>query len=322
MPMHRRRHFGVAIPGKRVTLARSTHKMRIEMNSSLSGVLFGLAAFASWGFLPVYWKQMQAAQPFEILCHRIVWSCIFVFVILCVQKRGKEVVQVFRSPSQWKGLTISSLLIAGNWFVYIWAVNSGRVLETSLGYYINPMINVLLGFVLLQETFTRLQCISLGFALTGVVYSLAAYGKPPLFALTLAMSFAFYGYCRKRIPVGPLPGLFVETLILMIPALVYILFLIGTGKSLFLKDAGLTLWMIGAGVVTSLPLLWFAAAAKRLKLSTIGIIQYLAPSIAFLLGVFVYREPFSIHSLITFGFIWAGVGLYSLEFMKDHHPRG
>jgi chloramphenicol-sensitive protein RarD len=291
------------------------------MNPSLPGVLFALAAFASWGFLPAYWKQMQAAQPFEIMCHRIVWSCVFLFVILCVQKKGTEVIQVFKSPSQWKGLAVSSLLIAANWFVYIWAVNSGRVVETSLGYYINPMINVLLGFVLLNETFTRLQCISLGFALTGVIYSLLAYGKLPLFGLTLAVSFAFYGYCRKRIQVGPLPGLFVETLILMVPALVYILFLMATGKSLFLKDVTLTLWMVGAGVVTSLPLLWFAAAARRLKLSTIGILQYLAPSIAFVLGVFVYKEPFSIHSLITFGFIWAGVVLYTLEFYRHHHPK-
>ncbi len=290
------------------------------MNPSLSGVLFALAAFASWGFLPAYWKQMQAAPPFEILCHRIVWSCVFLFVILCVQKRGKEVGQVFRSPSQWKGLVISSLLIAANWFVYIWAVNSGRVVETSLGYYINPMINVLLGFVLLNETFTRLQCISLGFALTGVVYSLLAYGKLPLFGLSLAVTFAFYGYSRKRIQVGPLPGLFVETLILMIPALGYILFLMAAGKSCFFKDVGLTLWMVGAGVVTSLPLLWFAAAAGRLKLSTIGILQYLAPTIAFVLGVFVYKEPFSVHSLGTFACIWIGVILYTLEFYRQHHP--
>jgi chloramphenicol-sensitive protein RarD len=291
------------------------------MNPSLPGVLFALAAFASWGFLPAYWKQMQAAQPFEIMCHRIVWSCVFLFVILCVQKKGTEVIQVFKSPSQWKGLAVSSLLIAANWFVYIWAVNSGRVVETSLGYYINPMINVLLGFVLLNETFTRLQCISLGFALTGVIYSLLAYGKLPLFGLTLAVSFAFYGYCRKRIQVGPLPGLFVETLILMVPALVYILFLMATGKSLFLKDVTLTLWMVGAGVVTSLPLLWFAAAARRLKLSTIGILQYLAPSIAFVLGVFVYKEPFSLHSLVTFACIWIGVILYTLEFYRHHHPK-
>jgi chloramphenicol-sensitive protein RarD len=293
----------------------------MNLNPSVCGVLFGLAAFAAWGFLPAYWKQMQAALPLEILCHRVVWSCVFVFAILCFQKRGKEVFQVLRSPSQLKGLAVSSALIALNWFVYIWAVNSGRVVETSLGYYINPMINVLLGFVLLGETFSRLQCISLGFALTGVIYSLVAYGTLPIFGLTLAFSFAFYGYCRKRIQVAPMPGLFVETLILMVPALAYILFLMGTGESLFLKDRVLTFWMIGAGVVTSLPLLWFAAAARRLKLSTIGILQYLAPSIAFMLGVFVYKEAFSIHSLITFACIWTGVILYTLEFYRHHHPK-
>lgn len=290
------------------------------MSQSFYGVLFGLAAFASWGFLPAYWKQMQAALPLEILCHRIVWSCVFVAAIIGYQRRGKEVTQILRSPGQLKGLVLTGSLIALNWFVYIWAVNSGRVVETSLGYYINPMIYVLLGFALLGERFTRLQCISVGFAMTGVVYSLLAYGSLPLFALTLAFSFAIYGYCRKRIQVSPMSGLFVETLILMVPALAYILFLMGTGRSLFLRDIGMSLWMVGAGVVTSLPLLWFAAAARRLKLSTIGILQYLAPSIAFVLGVFVYKEPFSIHSLITFGFIWTGVVLYTLEFMKHRPP--
>ncbi|HSL61035.1 MAG TPA: EamA family transporter RarD [Desulfotignum sp.] len=290
------------------------------MSQPFYGVLFGLAAFASWGLLPAYWKQMQAAVPFEIMCHRIVWSCVFVGAILCFQKRGKEVAQILKSPGQLKGLMLSGSLIALNWFVYIWAVNSNRVVETSLGYYINPMIYVLLGFALLGERFSRLQCISVGFALTGVIYSLLAYGRLPLFALSLAFTFAVYGYCRKRIQVSPMPGLFVETLILMVPALVYILFMMGTGRSLFLRDSGLTLWMIGAGVVSSLPLLWFAAAARRLKLSTIGILQYLAPTIAFVLGVFVYKEPFSIHSLVTFGFIWTGVVLYTLEFMKHRPP--
>ena len=289
------------------------------MTQPFYGVLLAIAAFAAWGFLPAYWKQMQAALPFEILCHRVVWSCVFVFIVICFQKRGKEVLQILRTPAMVKGLAISSSLIALNWFVYIWAVNSGRVVETSLGYYINPMINVMLGYLLLGETFTRLQCISLGFALTGVIYSLAAYGTLPIFGLSLAFSFAFYGYCRKRIQVAPMPGLFVETLILMVPALAYILFLMCTDRSFFFIHTEITLWMIGAGVVTSLPLLWFAAAARRLNLSTIGILQYLAPSIAFVLGVFVYQEPFSIHNLITFVCIWAGVILYTFEFIKHRH---
>lgn len=283
------------------------------MNQQFFGVLFGLAAFMAWGFLPVYWKQMQAVGPLEILCHRIVWSCIFLALILSFQKRWGEVRSVLNIPATVKGLILSGFLICFNWFVYIWAVNSGRVVETSLGYYINPMINVLIGYLLLGERLSRLQCLAVFFALAGVVYSLAAYGSLPMFALTLAVTFALYGYCRKKSPVAPIPGLFIETFVLFIPALGYIFYRAVFRDSYFSNDLELTLWMVGAGVVTSLPLLWFAAAAKRLNLSTIGILQYLAPSIAFVLGVFVYKEAFTRHNLITFGCIWAGVLLYVWE---------
>ncbi len=283
------------------------------MNQQLCGVLFGLAAFTAWGFLPAYWKQMQVVSPLEILCHRIVWSCIFLTLIISFQKRWGEVFSIIKTPSKFKGLIFSGFLIGFNWFVYIWAVNSGRVVETSLGYYINPMINVLIGYLLLGESFSRLQCIAVFFALAGVIYSLVAYGSLPMFALTLAVTFAFYGYFRKKIPVAPIPGLLIETIVLFVPALVYILFKKIFVGSYFFIDLELTLWMVGAGVVTSLPLLWFAAAAKRLNLSTIGILQYLAPSIAFILGVFVYKEAFTRHHLITFGCIWIGVFLYAAE---------
>ncbi|ACN13929.1 RarD [Desulforapulum autotrophicum HRM2] len=286
------------------------------MTQPICGILFGLAAFTSWGFLPAYWKQMQAVTPFEILCHRIVWSCIFLGIIISLQKRWGEVAGIARTPAKLRALVLSGLIIGTNWFVYIWAVNSGRVVETSLGYYINPMINVLIGFFLLGERFSRLQYIAVFFALAGVVYSLSAYGDLPLFALALAVSFAFYGYARKKIQAAPLPGLLIETMVLLVPALAYIIFKQVTMNSFFLKDPGLTLWMIGAGVVTSLPLLWFAESAKRLNLSTLGILQYLAPSIAFMLGVFVYKESFTRHNLITFTCIWMGVFLYAWESLK------
>lgn len=288
------------------------------MNQQRVGVLFGLAAFAAWGFMAVYWKQMQAVSPFEILCHRIVWSCIFLTVMISFQKRWGEVMSIVKTPGKLKGLILSGFLIGLNWFIYIWAVNSGRVVETSLGYYINPMINVLIGFLLLKETFSRVQWIAVFFALAGVVYSLMAYGALPLFALTLAVSFAFYGYSRKKIQAAPIPGLFIETLVLFVPALAYILVKLGSAGGYFMKDPALTLWMMGAGVVTSLPLLWFAAAAKRLNLSTIGILQYLSPSIAFILGVFIYKEAFTRYHLITFGCIWAGVLLYTWESLIKH----
>ncbi|WP_321493771.1 EamA family transporter RarD [uncultured Desulfobacter sp.] len=280
------------------------------MKQNIKGVLFGLAAFGAWGFFPVYWKQLQSVNAFEILCHRIVWSSIFLGGIIAWQQRWNEVLEIIQNPRAVNILVISGFLVGFNWFVYIWAVNSGRVVETSLGYYMNPMINVGLGYLLLQERFSKIQWSAVFFALSGVIYALAAYGTVPVFALALAFSFAFYGLSRKKIDALPIPMLFIETLILFIPALAYIGFRVAMGTTPFLEQAALSVLCIGAGVVTSLPLLWFAAAVKRLKLSTIGILQYLAPSIAFVLGVFVYKEPFSRHNLITFVFIWAGVILY------------
>ena len=283
------------------------------MNQQLSGVLFGVAAFITWGFLPAYWKQLQAVAPLEILCHRIIWSCVFLCLIITFQKRWVEVGQVARSSANLKKLFCSGLLIGFNWFIYIWAVNSAHVVETSLGYYINPMVNVLIGFLLLGERFNRLQFIAILCALAGVIYSLAAYGDLPLFALTLAFSFSLYGYARKKIQVAPIPGLLIETSVLLIPAMGYIFYCQFFFESLFFNQTDITLWLIGAGVATSLPLLWFAAAARKLKLSTVGILQYIAPTIAFSLGVFVYREPFDWHNAITFGLIWVGVFIYCAD---------
>ena len=294
------------------------------MNQQLSGVLFGFAAFVTWGFLPAYWKQLQAVAPFEILCHRIIWSCLFLCLIITFQKRWAEVGQAAKNSANLKKLFCSGLLIGFNWFIYIWAVNTEHVVETSLGYYITPMVNVLIGFLLLGERFNRLQLIAILCALAGVIYSLAAYGDLPLFALTLAFSFAFYGYARKKIPVAPIPGLLIETCVLLIPAAGYILYRQVFFETLFLSQINITLWLIGAGVATSLPLLWFAAAARKLKLSTVGILQYIAPTIAFSLGVFVYREPFDWHSAITFGLIWTGVLIYCTDSMirmrQPDHP--
>ncbi len=291
------------------------------MGPQFYGAVAGIAAFTAWGFLPAYWKQMLTVNPFEILCHRVIWSCVFLSGIVCLQKRWHEVGIIVQYPEKLKGLALSGLLIGVNWFVYIWAVNSNNVVETSLGYYINPMINVLFGYLLIGETFSKIQRIAIAFALAGVAYSLVAYRALPMFALTLAITFALYGYARKTIQVPPIPGLLIETLFLVVPALLYVLWQKAAGHSLFFKDPVLTFWMIGSGVATSLPLLWFAYAAKRLNLSTIGILQYLAPSIAFILGVFIYKEEFTRHSLVTFGFIWISVVLYTRESIKNMDNR-
>lgn len=286
------------------------------MSSQLNGVLYGLGAFFLWGLLPAYWKQLELVDPFEILCHRVVWSCLFLCLIISWQKRWPEVVEVARDRSCLKKLFISGLLIGFNWFIYIWAVNTGHVVETSLGYYINPMINILLGFLLLGERFSRAQAIALLCVVAGILYSLATYGSVPIFGLVLAFSFSFYGFARKKITVKPIPGLLVETCVLIVPALGYIGWRMTQPETLFLHRFDISLWLIGSGIATSLPLLWFAAATARLRLSTIGILQYLAPSIAFVLGVFVYREPFNHHNLITFSMIWFGVVIYTLEMLR------
>ena len=283
------------------------------MNRQITGVLFGIAAFLTWGFLPAYWKQLQGIAPFEILCHRIIWSCLFLCIIIGVQQRWTEVALVVKDSGNLLKLSASGLLIAGNWFIYIWAVNSDHIVETSLGYYINPMVNVAIGFLLLRERFSHLQSSALLFATAGIGYSLLAYGKPPLFALSLAFSFAFYGYARKKISVAPIPGLLVETCVLFIPALGYILYRQFCDDSLFGHQLAISLWLIGSGIATSLPLLWFASATKNLKLSTVGIMQYLAPTIAFILGVFVYNEPFDRHNVVTFLLIWGGVIIFCID---------
>jgi chloramphenicol-sensitive protein RarD len=283
------------------------------MNRQLSGVLFAVSAFLAWGFLPAYWKQLQSVSHLEVLCHRIIWSSIFLAMIISIQNRWPEVRGIIRDSGNLSKLCVSGLLIGANWFIYIWAVNSNHVVETSLGYYINPMVNVAIGFLLLREKFSRLQSFALLFAVAGVAYSLVIYGSPPLFALSLAFSFAFYGYARKKITAAPIPGLLVETCILFLPAFAYLVYRQYLDASPFGHQLAISLWLIGCGIATSLPLLWFAAATKALNLSTIGILQYLAPTIAFVLGVFVYQEPFDRHNVVTFCLIWVGVIIFCAD---------
>jgi len=283
------------------------------MSQQTIGVLYGLSAFVAWGFLPAYWKQLQAIDPFEILCHRIVWSCLFLCLIISAQRRWSDVRIMVGDRRNLLKLTLSGLLVSCNWFVYILAVNNDHVVETSLGYYITPMVNVCLGFLLLGERFRRLQMVAVACAAAGVAYALLAYGNLPIYGLFLAFSFAFYGYARKKIPVKPIPGLLVETTVLLLPALGFILYRQFSPETLFLRNPGLSLWLVGAGIATSLPLLCFSSAARHLRLSTVGVLQYLAPSIAFGLGVFVYLEPFDYHNLITFALIWIGVALYCAD---------
>ncbi len=253
----------------------------------------------------------------EILCHRILWSLVFIAVILTINKRWPETFAPMKSAKTLIILALSSLMIGGNWLLYIWAVNTGHVLETSLGYYINPLVNMLFGFAFFKERPNKPQWIAIALAAAGVTNSIVSYGELPWISLTLAISFAFYGLLRKVAIVESLPGLFLETMVLAPAALYWLLHLQFTGASGFLAgNMEINLLLIGAGVVTASPLIGFAFGARRLQLTTLGVLQYTAPSIAFLLGVFVFREPFGPSHLLTFALIWAGLVIYTMDSVR------
>lgn len=294
----------------------------MQKNTSTSGILAALAAFLGWGLLPIYWKQLHHIPAMEILCHRILWALAFAALLVTLQGRWKETLAPLSSPKTLAMLTISSLLLGSNWLMYIWCVNHDQVLATSLGYYITPLMNALLGFALLGEKMTRLQVIAIVLAALGVINSLIGLGQFPWFALALAITFALYGLLRKTAPMESLPGLTLETAIITPPAIAYILFLQIKGQGAFMAiNTPTNLLLMGAGIATSMPLFAFAFAARRIQLITLGILQYIAPSIAFLLGVFIYKEPFTSTNLITFGFIWAALILYSAHGLVQMHQQ-
>jgi len=281
------------------------------------GFAAAIAAFVAWGLLPIYWKALGTVAPLEILCHRILWSLVFISIILTVKRRWSEAIAPLSSPRSLLILACSSMCIGCNWLLYIWSVNTGHVVETSLGYYINPLVNVLLGFIFFRERLNGYQYAAIGLAAAGVAVSILSHGELPWISLTLAVSFGFYGLLRKVAAVASLPGLFLETLVLGPASLGYLTYLKWNGASGFLAGSATTdMLLVGAGAVTALPLIGFAFGARRLSLSTLGILQYASPSIAFLLGVFVYKEPFGAGHMATFALIWAGLVLYTVDSVR------
>lgn len=284
-----------------------------------TGLIAALGAFLSWGLLPVYWKGLQHVPSYEILCHRIVWSAVFLALLLTLNKSWNEVRAIFTNPKSLRILGLSTILVSSNWFLYIWAVNAGHVVQVSLGYYICPLMNVFWGFVFFRDSLARPQWVAIGLACAGVLLQLVAYGNLPWIALSLAGTFSLYGLARKVVPVRTLPGLFFETLMVTAPAAVYLLWLEASapaGGALFHAGLASDALLLGAGVATALPLVFFSTAAKRLKLATLGVMQYMAPTGQFLLGVFVYREPFDEIMLFSFCFIWLGVAVYALHGLR------
>lgn len=277
-----------------------------------SGVAFAFAAYLTWGFFPAYWKLLTGVSPLEIIAHRVLWSFVFVAGLLTVARRWQEVARVLRRGRTLGALLVSTALITFNWFIFIWAVNVGHVTQASLGYYINPLVNVVLARLFLGERLRGLQWPAVALAAAGVLFLAVSRGEVPWVSLLLAGTFGAYGLVRKMASVEALPGLAVETGLAAPVGLLYLLFgpleepaLGGSTRELLL--------LIGSGVATALPLLWFAIAARRLRYSTLGIIQYIAPTCQLVLAVLAYGEDFTSHHAITFALIWTAVLLYALD---------
>lgn len=278
------------------------------------GVTAALFAFVFWGLVPIYYKGLQTVGAWEVLAHRIIWSVPVLLLFLAIRD-GKQIWPRLKLPlATIAWLFLSGLVLAVNWVVFVWAVANDYVLDTSLGYFGTPLVNVLLGYVILKERLTTLQLVAVIVAAAGTVYLAWFLGRPPWIAITLALSFGFYGLLRKRMTVGPMLGLLWETVLLLLPALAYVLWLSSQSTQQFLNSSvSIDLLLIGSCLVTVLPLIWFNMAAQKLPLSILGFFQYIAPSISFIIAVFLYNEQFTAGHAVAFGGIWLALALVSIE---------
>ncbi len=278
--------------------------------------MYAVLAYTAWGLLPIYWKFFGQIPPAEVVSHRIIWSLVFLGGLLVLQHRQPEFTQLWGDRQRLGVLLATALLLAFNWGLYVYGVNSDRVVETSLGYFINPLVSVLLGFVFLKERLQLGQKLAVLLAAVGVANFIWHFGAVPWIALALACSFAVYGLLRKVVAVSPMVGLAMETLLIAPLALILVGYGAATGSGHLGRGWPTLLLFMGAGIVTSMPLLWFNNAAKRMQLSTLGFFQYMAPSLQLLLGVFLYHEPFTATHTVTFGCIWLALVLYSFTALR------
>ena len=279
-----------------------------------SGVIYAALAFLSWGLFPLYFRAIADVPPSQILMHRMIWSLVFLAVLLAVRRQWKWLPQLLASPRAVAAFMASAVLLSANWLIYIWAVNNHHVVEASLGYFINPLVNIMLGYFLLHERLRAGQWGAIALAAAGVAWLAWQAGNMPWIALALAFTFGAYGLMRKTAPLGALEGLSFETMVLFPFALGYLAWLSITGDNAFAAADGNTQWMLVAlGPLTAVPLLLFGAGARRIPLSVLGLLQYISPSMQFLIGVLLFREPFSLPRLAGFALIWAALALYALE---------
>jgi len=278
------------------------------------GIWNGIAAYALWGFFPIYWKLLHEVPALQVIGHRIGWSFILLIGFVVLTRQWKDFRSAALTAKTIGIYSIAAVLLSINWLIYVWGVNSGFIVETSLGYFINPLISMLLGVLFLRERLRPAQWVPVGLAAAGVIYLTVTYGRLPWIALSLAFSFGFYGFVKKLAPLGSLFGLTLETAIVFPIALIYLAFVGFTGTGAFLHEGIRTdILLIGTGIVTSIPLLMFASAARQIPLTVIGILQYIAPTLQFMIGVFLYHEPFDRSRLVGFGLVWLALIIFWLE---------
>jgi len=290
------------------------------LNNERLGQIYAVLAFLFWGAIaPIYFKQVVSVDPVEVLIHRIIWSFVILIPLIFVTKQVDVFKTLLLDMRKLKYLAFSTFFISVNWLVFIWAVSNNKIMETALGYYINPLVNVLLGFLFFSERMTKNQYIAIFLASLAVLYQLITIGSIPLISLTLAFTFGFYGMIRKKINVGSIVGLSVETLILLPFGLIYLYYIISNDTISFLNSTNyISFMLLLGGLITIIPLLLFNGAATRMKLTTLGFFQYIGPTCAFLVAVFIYNEEFNFDKLVTFTLIWIALIIFSLDsFIKN-----
>ena len=299
-----------------------TATLSAEKRERLVGILFTAGAFLFWGLYPPYWKLLSGVPHFQVFAHRVVWSCAFTACVITIQGRWAEVRAALGSQKTALTLLASGLCVATNWSIYIVGVLSGRLVSVSMGYFINPLVSVLLGVLVLRERLRFWQIVAVLCAFSGVLYMALGSRGLPWISLSLAFSFGLYGLLRKTVAVEAIPGTFVESLLVSPIVISFLLYEAVQGRSAFgTADASTHLFLIGAGVVTALPIIWFANGARRIPLSLVGFLQYLAPTSQLLIGIFLYNEEFNLTHLISFALIWVGILIFSLSTFVRRTPR-
>lgn len=283
------------------------------------GYIYAIGAFTFWGLVPIYFKMVSHISAFEVLANRIIWSVVFLAVLLIITKQSKYLKNIFQNKKQLKMLFLSSSLVTTNWLIFIIAINTNQIVEASFGYFINPLVNILLAYIFLKEKLNKAQSFAVVLALFAVIYQIFTLKSFPFISLALAFSFAFYGLVRKKVDLVAMPGLFIETLLMSPFALFYMFYLSNTNQShLHIAFDHTTLLLVFAGFITVVPLAWFNAAATKIPYSTLGFIQYIGPTLSFLLAIYLYHEPFDANKFISFVFIWIGLFIYTVDSLYKH----